>query len=148
MKHFILSARAGELGCAEAYFNLGNSYDRGLGVEIDAKKAKYFWELGAMNGNLNARYNLGCLEGDDGNDYRALKHFILSARAGYKKSLNVVKEGFMDGIVTKDEYANTLRAYQERQNEMKSDDRDRARAYINNGVMDDRDNAEEFLSTP
>ena len=37
-----------------------------------------------------------------------------------------VKEGFMDGMVTKDEYANTLRAYQSRQDEMKSDDRDKA----------------------
>ena len=35
----------------------------------------------------------------------------------------------MHGIVTKDEYANTLRAYQERCNEMKSDERDRAGEY-------------------
>lgn len=33
-----LYLKAGELGCAEAYFNWGNSYDNGRGVEIDMKK--------------------------------------------------------------------------------------------------------------
>ena len=52
-------------------------------------------------------------------------HFILAAVAGCKESLDVVKKGFMKGVVTKDGYANTLRAYQERYNEMKSDDRNK-----------------------
>ena len=47
-------------------------------------------------------------------------------RAGYKKSLDAVKAGFMNGIITKDEYANILRAYQQRHDEMKSDTRDKA----------------------
>ena len=51
---------------------------------------------------------------------------ILAAKAGFKDSLDEVKIGFMNGIITKDEYENTLRAYQDRHNEMKSDDRDRA----------------------
>ena len=38
----------------------------------------------------------------------------------------MVKKGFMKGDVTKDEYANTLRAYHERQKEMKSKERDMA----------------------
>ena len=41
----------------------------------------------------------------------------------------------MGGIVTKDEYANTLHAYQQRQDEMKSNDRDTVRAQIIDGVM-------------
>jgi hypothetical protein len=80
-----------------------------------------------MNGDVNARYNLGWEELDDGNIARAYKHFILSARAGHKKSLDAVKHGFLNGVITKDEYENTLRAHQERHNEMKSDDRDKAR---------------------
>ena len=35
-----LYLRAGELGCAEAYLNLGNSYYIGRGVEMDKKKAR------------------------------------------------------------------------------------------------------------
>ena len=125
--------RSGELGCHAAYYNLGYSFENGDGVEVDKKKAIHFWELGAMNGNVIARHNLGCEEVGAGNHNRACKHFILAAKAGYKKSLNRVKAGFMDGIVTKEEYANTLRAYQSRQDELKSDGRDKVRGHINNG---------------
>ena len=121
-----LYLRAGELGCAEGYWNLGVSCDNGDGVEMDKKKAKHYWELAAMNGSIHARHNLGCMEGFAGNHNRSKKHFILSASAGYKNSLDWVRASFMEGSVTKDEYANTLRAYQQRHDEMKSDDRDRA----------------------
>ena len=33
----------------------------GRGVEVDKKKAKHFYELAAMNGDLLARQNLGCM---------------------------------------------------------------------------------------
>ena len=127
-----LYLKAGELGCHEAYYNLGILYDHGRGVEVDKKKAKHFYELAAMNGNVNARHNLGCAEVDACNFHRACKHFILAARAGHKKSLDAVKEGFMDGIVKKDEYANTMRAYQQRHDEMKSDMRDKAQDFFQN----------------
>ena len=121
--------KAGELGCASAYFNLGNAYDNGRGVEVDEEKAKHYYKLAAMNGSVNARHNLGCVEEDAGNPQRACKHFVLAARAGYKQSLDAVKEGYKDGDVTKDEYANTLRAYQKSQYEMKSEMRDKAEVF-------------------
>jgi len=121
-----LYLRAGELGCAEAYYNLGISYKNGDGVEMDKKKEKHYCELAAMNGDVKARHNLGCLEWKAGNHHRAFNYFLLSARAGHKDSLDVVKQGYMNGIVTKDGYANTLRAHQQRHDEMKSDDRDKA----------------------
>ena len=123
-----LLLKAGELGCAEAYCNLGYSYRNGNGVNIDPKKANHFYELAAMNGDVQARHNLGCGEGRAGNFHRACKHFILAARAGNKDSFDNVKQAFMKGIITKEEYANTLRAFQKIQEEMKSDDRDKARA--------------------
>ena len=121
-----LFLKAGELGCAEAYCNLGNLYDDGRGVVVDKKKAKYFSELAAMNGNVHARYNLGHMEYEAGNIDRAFKHFVIAAKAGYKPSLDKVKEGFTEGCVTKDEYEKTLRASHSRQGEMKSDARDKA----------------------
>ena len=123
-----LRLRAGELGSAEGYCNLGYSYDNGRCVEVDKKKATYFYELAAMKGSVSARHNLGCLEWNAGNEHRAMKHFIL-ARAGDKNSLDKVKDGFMHGLITKDEYANTLRANQSRQDEVKSDARDKAEEY-------------------
>ena len=55
-----------------AYYNLGNSYDVGSGVNVDKKKAKYYYELAAVNGGMQARYNLGCLEGNAGNHLRSI----------------------------------------------------------------------------
>ena len=51
--------RAGELGSTKAYYNIGNAYDRGEGVERDTAKAKHYWELAAIGGHVWARYNLG-----------------------------------------------------------------------------------------
>ena len=125
-----LYLKAGELGCDEAYFNLGNAYDDGEGVDIDEEKAKHYWELAAMNRDVTARHNLGVIEEGAGNDERAFKHYILAASAGHPESLAVVKEGFMKGHVTKDEYKSTLRAYHECQTEMKSEARDAAKTLL------------------
>ena len=43
---------------------------------------------------------------------------------------DAMKDGFMKGYVTKDDYANTLHAYQQRHNEMKSDNRDKTEEYF------------------
>ena len=125
-----LYLKAGELGCAKAYCNLGISYEHGKGVEMNKKEAKHYYELAAMKGNLNARHNLGCKDVMDGSEHRAMKHFMLAARAGHKQSLDWVKKGFVNGFATKNEYAITLRAYQQRHDEMKSKDRDKAEAYL------------------
>ena len=50
--------KAGELGNASGYFNLGVAYDKGRGVEVNKKKAKHYWELAAMNGHVMARHHL------------------------------------------------------------------------------------------
>ena len=128
-----LLLKAGELGCAEAYSKLGYSYDYGRGVEADKKKAKHFYELAAMKGDVHARHNLGCVEGQAGNMDRAYKHFMLAARSGYHESLDEIKEGFMAGLVTKHEYGNTLRAYQTRVDEMESEARDKATMIAQSG---------------
>ena len=131
-----LFRQAGELGCASAYYNLAKSYENGLGVAKDNNKAKYYYENAAMMGDVQARCCLGAHEVDlddevDDDSFkqsarRAYKHFVIAARAGHTKSLGIMKKGFMMGYITKDEYAGSLRAYQKRHDEMKSDARDRA----------------------
>ena len=125
-----LFLQAGEMGCASAYYNLGRSHEKGLGVEIDIKKAKYYFESAAMMGDVQARCLLGAHEIDEEASiqsiHRSQKHFMVAARAGHTIALDVVKRGFIRGHVTKDEYAQTLRAYKKRYDEMKSDARDRA----------------------
>ena len=121
--------RAGELDCASANNNIGNAYLRGDGVERDLKQAKHYWELAAIGGNVAARYNLGCLEEDAGNTSISLKHFMIAAGCGHDLSLKVVRELYMNGHATKDDYANALRAYQKYIDGIKSPQRDEAAAF-------------------
>ena len=83
-----------------------------------------------MNGSVKARNNIGAFEGNAGNYHQAYKHLIITAIAGDKLSLDSVKEGYVQGYVTKEEYANTLRSYQKIQDETKSDAREKAKAYL------------------
>jgi len=97
----------------------------GRGVEVDKKKAIYFWELAAMGGNAKARYNLGIKEMGEGNMERALKHWMIAIRSGDNESLNRIQKLYPDGHVTKDDYMKAL------QSEIKSKQRDEAAAYDN-----------------
>ena len=118
--------RAGELGFARAYNNLGYSYQNGEGVEKDEKKAKYYWELAAMGGSITARHNLGVLECDSGNMDIAMKHYMIAAGAGYDNSLKEIRQMLLRGYATKDEFERALRAHKEAVDEMKSVQRDAA----------------------
>lgn len=120
--------RAGELGCAESYYTLGQVYAMGTDVEVDEKKSRHFYELAAMKGDTCARYQLGRIEGEVGNHHRAFTHFLIAARAGHTESFNIVEQAYMNGSITKEKYDDTSRAHDKRINEMKSDMRDRAEA--------------------
>jgi len=65
--------RAAELGLISAYYNIGNSYLHGTGVQSDMKKAKHYWELAAVLGHVGARHNLGVSEKHKGNMDRAIE---------------------------------------------------------------------------
>ena len=58
----------------------------------------------------------------------ALKHYMIAARCGYSDSLKKIKEFYMNGHATKDDYAKALRAYQAYLAEIKSTQRDAAAA--------------------
>jgi len=121
--------KAGELGSANAYYCLGCAYRLGEGVERDEEKNKHYWELAAIEGDVNARRNLGAYEGNAGNMDRALKHFMIAAKDGYLESLEDIKVLYSNGYATKDDYAKALRLYQAYLSEIKSDQRDEAAAF-------------------
>ena len=123
-----LFVRAGELGHAVAYNNVGYAYKYGNGVEIDEKKANHYYELAAMRGNVDARYNLGVGEENAGNMKRALKHYMIAAGDGDDISLKEIQELYTNGHATKDDYAQALRAYQAYLAEIKSTQRNAAAA--------------------
>jgi len=137
--------RAGELGHHPAYCNIGYCYNFGQGVEVDKKKAKHYYELAAMRGDVQARHNLGgiehkafknevarlslgIVEGNVDNLGRAIKHFMIAIRGGKSESLGVIKDLYSDGLTTKEDYTKALQLYQEYLGEIKSVQRDEAAA--------------------
>ena len=120
--------RAAELGYAKAYNNIGYVYYNGIGVEVDEKEAKHYYELGAMRGDSTARHNLGELEKEAGNMDRALKHHMIAVAGGYSKSLKDIHELYSNGRATKEDYTEALRSYQAYLGDIKSKQRDEAAA--------------------
>ena len=59
---------------------------------------------------------------------RAMKHWIIAARAGCDKSLKEIRNAFMNGHATKEDFEKSLRAHKESADEMKSDQREAAAA--------------------
>ncbi|EJK48939.1 hypothetical protein THAOC_32222 [Thalassiosira oceanica] len=122
-----LWTEAAELGSIEAIFNLGVAYYYGDGVQEDNAKGIEFWSKAAMQGHVVSRHSLGNHEGRKGNYDRALRHYLVSAKMGYEESVEMIKMMFMDGIATKEHYAEALRGHQDAVEEMKSHDRDEAK---------------------
>jgi TPR repeat protein len=121
--------QAAELGNATSYCNIGYVYISGDGVERDGKKAVHYMELAAMGGRVEARHNLGVLEKRAGNMDRALRHYMIAAGAGSTDSLETIKQMFINGHATKDDYTKALRVYQANLVEIKSPQRDQAAAF-------------------
>jgi len=121
--------RSGELGYAGSYHNIGTYYDLGYGVVADKKKAAYYWELAAMLGHVVARHNLGVVEENKGNLDRALKHYMIAVGIGCIESMENIKELFMDGYATQEDYEKALSTYQAYVDGIRSELRDKAASF-------------------
>ena len=127
--------KAAKLGDALAHFNLSVMYWKGQGVEKDMKKETYHLEEAAIGGHPTARHNLGCEEVDNGRYERARKHFIIAANLGLHNSLKELRELYADGHASKEDYADSLRAYQAAVEATKSEERERAEEAMKNGEV-------------
>ena len=114
---------AAELGSIDALYSLG-TFQRERFQDGNAKAA---FKKAAVQGHVVSRHNLGCYEGENGNDNRAVRHLLISAKMGYMLSVEQIKRLFIDGIATKAQYAEALKGYQEAVEEMKSHDREEAK---------------------
>ena len=120
--------RSGELGYSMSYNIIGYAYSSGQGVEVDEKKAIYYYEQAAIGGSEEARCNLGNKEAQRGNFDRALKHWMIAVRSGYPKSLEAIKLLYSNGHATKEDYTEALRSYQTYLGKIKSVQRDNSAA--------------------
>ena len=123
-----LYRRAGELGYAKAYDKIGYAYLFGAGVEMNVINGLHYYELAAMGGVVAARLALGLFEDQAGNLDRALKHYMVAAGNGHNRSVKNIRQLYMNGHATKEDYANALRARQAYLEEIKSKQRDEAAA--------------------
>lgn len=115
---------AGHLGCQYALFNLAMAYMEG---RRSIREGFRYYVIAAVKGHEAARLFLGVYEECSGNIDRAMKHYMIAASAGEDNSVKAIGEGYKKGFVTKDDYENTLRAYQRSQDEMVSRTKARAR---------------------
>ena len=123
--------KAAALGDAGAHYNLSILYrdGEGYGVEKDIKKYIYHSEQAAIAGHHMARHNLGYIEAMDGRYERARKHWIIAANLGHHDSLKCLRIFYAKGHASKEDYANSLRAYQAAVEATKSAQREEAEAY-------------------
>jgi tetratricopeptide (TPR) repeat protein len=121
-------AKAAELKEMDAHYNLSLLYHSGE-VEKDIKKEVYHMEEAAIGGHPDARNNLGYFEEMNGQINRAMKHYIIAANLGDDGALDAVKMGFMDGVVSKEDYEAALRGHQAAVDATKSEQRDAAYKY-------------------
>ena len=125
-----LWTEAAELGSVDAHHNLGDTYYHGNGVEEDKPRGVHHWQQAAMKGHAGSRHNLGVIELKERINYElALQHYMISAKMGYKESLDAIKRRFMNGQATKAQYAEALRGYQTAVQEMKSPQREEAKRF-------------------
>lgn len=121
---------AAELGSVMAHYKLGTMYNDGISVETNHTKALYHYQQAALGGNELGRHNLGCIEANEGNVDRAMKHWMIAAGTGSKESLESIRKEYVNGNVTKSQFEKALRGYQKCIDEGKSDQRLRAKRII------------------
>ena len=122
--------KAAGLGDADANCGLGMLYHNGTGVEKDMKKAVYHYEQAAIGGHPHARGLLASHEMENFNFERAAKHLIIAANLGHDGSLKVIKDLFVGGIVSKEDYGAALRGHQAAVDATKSAERERGEAFL------------------
>ena len=89
---------------------------------MDKKKARHYYNLAAMGGDVNVRHSLGCMELREGNKDLAIKHWAIAIKGGFGPDLDRIKIG----MATQDDYLNGLQAYEAYLSDIMSAQRDKA----------------------
>ncbi|KAL7524157.1 hypothetical protein ACHAWF_000834, partial [Thalassiosira exigua] len=130
-KAFELWLKGSELGAVDGHTNVGFSYLEGKkGVPKNEERAYHYLELAAIAGDAVARYNLAVNELNKRNFDLALKHLMIAARSGFNESLIEIKNLFVAGRASKNDYETALRAHKDAIDAITSDQRNLAVAEL------------------
>jgi len=130
--------KAAALGDVVAHYQLHISYQDGVGVEKDMKKAIYYAEQAAIGGNPEARYNLAYEESGNHRIERAVKHWVIGATLGCDNSLEALRNSYTLGLVQKEDFAAALRAHKAAVDATKSPQREEAEAKWYDDLVEER----------
>ena len=123
--------KAAGMSNMEAHNTLAWLYREGRGVEKNRGKEIHHLEEAAIGGHPQARNHLGAHEWNNTrNAERAVKHWIIAAAQGHDLSMKTLMDVFKRGYVSKEDLADTFRAYQAAVNATKSPQRDMAEEYL------------------
>ena len=123
---------AAELDHAEAFVHIGNNYFQGVVVDQDESKSKAleYYEIGAKKGCVQARNLMALYHREYGNIDESIKHMKIAASGGHQASMDDLMILYKDELLSKEDLAQTLRAYQTSIDLMKSNDREDVRDLI------------------
>jgi len=126
-KSLEMLTKAAELGLAGAYANIGLYYEEGIAVEQDDSKAVAFYEVAAKKGSISAHQQLAMYYRNNGNSEESIRYLRVAASAGDQTSMDKLMVYYKLKSLSKEELTQALRACQESNDQMKSEDRDAAR---------------------
>ena len=118
--------RAAALRDVGAHYQLSCLYREGNGVEKDEKKEQHHLTEAAIGGKPDARHNLAIIEMNNGRMDRAAKHWIIAAKLGDDESMELVKDLYRAGHVSKDDVSAALRGHRAAIDATKSPQREEA----------------------
>jgi hypothetical protein len=127
--------RGAELGSVRAASFVARAFDIGDCVAKDSKKARHYYELAALKGNIASPCILGAEEAEASEYGKALKHWLISSGRGHYASLKKIQQVFIEGCATKEDFEKTVRTHQQYIDEIKSDQRDEAAVQIPRGIV-------------
>ena len=126
--------RSVELGSPDACINIAICCNEGDRVAVHKERAALFQRVGALRGDVVARYNIGLAEYFYlGNHEIGIRHWKIAAEAGEQRSLNALRKiynGNKPGkeFISKEYLESTYRACHDAQMEVKSEEREKHRS--------------------
>lgn len=122
--------RAAELGVAQAFVMIGNAYAAGEAVAQDVSKALEYYEIAAKRGRILSHYYLALYREKSGDIQISINHLKVIACAGHQLAMDKLMNHYRNNSISKEDLAQTLRAYQASSDLMKSKERDEAQLVL------------------
>ena len=123
---------AAQVGSSDGFYELAVEHDpdyadsvvTNMNKEDKLRMYRMCLEKAAKGGHLLARLKLSRLYFDAGDKELAAHHAMVAACAGHNIALDDVKQYFMQGCISKTDFAKSLRLHQAANDERKSKDRE------------------------